>query len=310
MAGKGGGAWKVAYADFVTAMMAFFLVMWIVGQDKPVKQAVAQYFEDPLGIDKGSRSTSLEGPEDATTPGNFESGRGPARGLSMAQKRSMGRKNAAGVAAKKPPHIVIFRHFNRTYSLGTVILFADDSADFDNSGQRKIGRSVPLLRGKPNKVEIRVYAPRKPPAPGGPFADGWQLARARSMATQKLPDGTRGHSERIRLTQEGALEPDTLYMGDYKRVPGSRVEIFALDEYSIKVAIPSRRPAGRKMRTRGKFGDLLCHVDLILIRAYIPAALPPPAAFYQPGWYSVVRLGRLRRSKPSTVRDRHGCDSS
>ena len=49
MAGKGGGAWKVAYADFVTAMMAFFLVMWIVGQDKPVKQAVAQYFEDPLG---------------------------------------------------------------------------------------------------------------------------------------------------------------------------------------------------------------------------------------------------------------------
>ena len=38
MAGKGGGAWKVAYADFVTAMMAFFLVMWIVGQDKPVKQ--------------------------------------------------------------------------------------------------------------------------------------------------------------------------------------------------------------------------------------------------------------------------------
>ena len=102
MAGKGGGAWKVAYADFVTAMMAFFLVMWIVGQDKPVKQAVAKYFEDPLGMDKGSRSTSLEGPEDATTPGNFESGRGPARGLSMAQKnrrppqfRRRGRQEAA-----------------------------------------------------------------------------------------------------------------------------------------------------------------------------------------------------------------------
>ena len=48
MAGHGGGAWKVAYADFVTAMMAFFLVMWIMGQSKDVKQAVAQYFRDPL----------------------------------------------------------------------------------------------------------------------------------------------------------------------------------------------------------------------------------------------------------------------
>ena len=46
MAGKGGGAWKVAYADFVTAMMAFFLVMWIVAQNKPVKEAVAAYFKD------------------------------------------------------------------------------------------------------------------------------------------------------------------------------------------------------------------------------------------------------------------------
>jgi chemotaxis protein MotB len=34
MAGGGGGAWKVAYADFVTAMMAFFLVMWIVAREQ------------------------------------------------------------------------------------------------------------------------------------------------------------------------------------------------------------------------------------------------------------------------------------
>jgi len=51
MAGKGGGgSWKVAYADFVTAMMAFFLVMWIGAQDQKVKQAVANYFVDPSGV--------------------------------------------------------------------------------------------------------------------------------------------------------------------------------------------------------------------------------------------------------------------
>ena len=42
-AGHHGGAWKVAYADFVTAMMAFFLVMWICGQDQQVRKAVSYY---------------------------------------------------------------------------------------------------------------------------------------------------------------------------------------------------------------------------------------------------------------------------
>lgn len=42
-----GGAWKVAYADFVTAMMAFFLVMWIMGQSQTVRASVAGYFRDP-----------------------------------------------------------------------------------------------------------------------------------------------------------------------------------------------------------------------------------------------------------------------
>jgi flagellar motor protein MotB len=49
MAGHGGGAWKVAYADFVTAMMAFFLVMWITGQSPQTKEAISGYFQDPWG---------------------------------------------------------------------------------------------------------------------------------------------------------------------------------------------------------------------------------------------------------------------
>jgi chemotaxis protein MotB len=47
MAAKGGGSWKVAYADFVTAMMAFFLVMWICSQDQNTREAVAHYFNEP-----------------------------------------------------------------------------------------------------------------------------------------------------------------------------------------------------------------------------------------------------------------------
>lgn len=47
--GHHGGAWKVAFADFMTAMMAMFLVLWIVGQSSDVKSAIAGHFQDPLG---------------------------------------------------------------------------------------------------------------------------------------------------------------------------------------------------------------------------------------------------------------------
>jgi chemotaxis protein MotB len=52
--GHHGGAWKVAYADFVTAMMAFFLVMWIVGMSQADKEVIQKYFNDPLKFLEGS----------------------------------------------------------------------------------------------------------------------------------------------------------------------------------------------------------------------------------------------------------------
>jgi len=45
---SGGGAWKVAYADFVTAMMALFMVLWISAQDKEIVIATSQYFQSPF----------------------------------------------------------------------------------------------------------------------------------------------------------------------------------------------------------------------------------------------------------------------
>ena len=56
--GHHGGSWKVAYADFVTAMMAFFMVMWILGMDDKTKQAIEGYFANPVGYKKGFGSGS------------------------------------------------------------------------------------------------------------------------------------------------------------------------------------------------------------------------------------------------------------
>ncbi|MHB1840539.1 MAG: flagellar motor protein MotB, partial [Acidobacteriaceae bacterium] len=45
--GHHGGAWKVAYADFVTAMMSLFIVLWLMNSTPQIKKAVAGYFNDP-----------------------------------------------------------------------------------------------------------------------------------------------------------------------------------------------------------------------------------------------------------------------
>jgi len=50
--GHHGGAWKVAYADFVTAMMALFIVLWLMNSSKQLQEAVGGYFKDPSGKSK------------------------------------------------------------------------------------------------------------------------------------------------------------------------------------------------------------------------------------------------------------------
>src|SRR5579864_2557049 len=62
--GHHGGAWKVAYADFVTAMMALFIVLWLLNMSKPVREAIAGYFKDPAGT-ANKLGTSQEGKGEA-----------------------------------------------------------------------------------------------------------------------------------------------------------------------------------------------------------------------------------------------------
>jgi len=51
-----GGAWKVAYADFVTAMMALFMVLWISAQDEEIRLATSRYFQNPFQITDSANS--------------------------------------------------------------------------------------------------------------------------------------------------------------------------------------------------------------------------------------------------------------
>ena len=63
--GAHGGAWKIAYADFVTAMMAFFLLMWLLGSTAQGDlQGIAEFFNSPLKVAMSGGS----GAGDATSP--------------------------------------------------------------------------------------------------------------------------------------------------------------------------------------------------------------------------------------------------
>jgi chemotaxis protein MotB len=71
--GHHGGAWKVAYADFVTAMMAFFLLMWLMGSTtKDERAAISKYFTEPSLVEgqsptKSTHPTAVQGPGGAST---------------------------------------------------------------------------------------------------------------------------------------------------------------------------------------------------------------------------------------------------
>ncbi|MGO9012178.1 MAG: flagellar motor protein MotB [Bryobacteraceae bacterium] len=68
--GHHGGAWKVAYADFVTALMALFIVLWLMSADKEVQKAISAYFNNPRGTGKqvgtaaAGLGNSIEVPKD------------------------------------------------------------------------------------------------------------------------------------------------------------------------------------------------------------------------------------------------------
>jgi chemotaxis protein MotB len=72
--GAHGGAWKIAYADFVTAMMAFFMVMWLLNTtEAPTRQAIASYFRRPSIFSENQGTTIMQG-----SPGILVDGLPPA----------------------------------------------------------------------------------------------------------------------------------------------------------------------------------------------------------------------------------------
>lgn len=223
MAGAGGGAWKVAYADFVTAMMAFFLVMWITAQSKEVKEAVAHYFNEPN-----------VGPTDPAANKTFRPSRPAAEthksGIELPDpKIILSPGSAARRAPPTKPNLAVLHDGNKPVD-GAVVLFEEGSAELNAEGKEQLNRLVPLLAGKRFKIEIRGHATHRPLPKGSPYRDAWGLCYARSAAVMKHMEEQGIESDRFRLSQAGPYEPFTLRVEVAKRGQNSRVEVCPLND--------------------------------------------------------------------------------
>jgi len=249
MAGAG-GAWKVAYADFVTAMMAFFLVMWIVAQNKPVREAVADYFRNPSGRSdlpgksgsgSGAKLPLKDGGPSPLDKSPFNSAKGRQTSTPGPQSDETTEKRTAA----KGNRMVLGG--DDSLGAGSQVPFPEDSAEVDEAGRRVLDRIAPVLQGKFTKIELRGHASGRMPADSS-FKNPWDLSFARSLSTMKYLVDKGIEPRRIRLSQSGANDPNTQVNAVGEHVSNARVEILVLNEI---VTTPSQADEIRNDRSKG-----------------------------------------------------------
>jgi chemotaxis protein MotB len=102
--GHHGGAWKVAYADFVTAMMALFLVLWLAAQDQKIKEAVERAFRNPfMSLTKESSGLMPTQHKDSSRGGSGKFDNGSANANEVAMLRRLQQDLANSLS--KPPDL-------------------------------------------------------------------------------------------------------------------------------------------------------------------------------------------------------------
>lgn len=218
--GHHGGAWKVAYADFVTAMMALFIVLWILGQSEDVQKSVAGYFKDPIGFSSSKGDNIMPG---GNTP---QSSSGTAQGIDagksissrvkeMEALKQMGEKLLGELSKDENFKSLVGQIKIEFVNEGLRIEIVDSSKDlFFEIGTAKLTEEAKLLLMKigdniaklPNKIIIEGHTDARPYSGGSNGYTNFELSadRAnsarRALTSGKLTDtqvfGVKGYADR------------------------------------------------------------------------------------------------------------------
>ena len=180
-AGHHGGAWKVAYADFVTAMMAFFLVMWLMGSSKPVQDAVGGYFRDPKGTE-AKKGNNLVGPGDIADLKKHD----PLAELETQVKKAMEKMSNFDQLKKQI-------EMTDTPEGLRIEMVEDAKGTFFENGKAEPTKALDEVlkilaaeTGKlPNPVSIEGHTDSKPYANSASYSN-WELSTDRANAARRL----------------------------------------------------------------------------------------------------------------------------
>jgi chemotaxis protein MotB len=218
--GHHGGAWKVAYADFVTAMMAFFLVMWLVGQSKEVKSAVAGYFRDPGIFDQAKSDGPIPGGDLSLDPDGAARDPGASvvdeERIALEQTAARIRQRLAEVpelkALGKQIEIQVTRDGLRIELLDaeSQTFFASGSAALAPGTEKVLTVIARELGTLKNSIVIEGHTDSRPYATTDLYSN-WELSADRANAARRVMErsglqagqvrGVRGYADRqLRLT--------------------------------------------------------------------------------------------------------------
>ncbi len=221
-----GGAWKVAYADFVTAMMAFFLVMWILGMDQGVKDMVEGYFSNPVGF-KRAFSGGSNPLGQGSSPASMELTR--AMLMTKEHQKTRFEETAEEISGKMADaglpsetgadvELVITDQGLRIELMETgegEVFFAKASSDLKPSLRSVLGMIAPELQALPNVVVVEGHTDSVPFGSEG--YSNWELSVDRANAARRAMvagglDGNRivevrGHADRQPKNPEDTLDP-------------------------------------------------------------------------------------------------------
>ncbi len=175
--GHHGGAWKVAYADFVTAMMALFIVLWLMNTSKPIQQAISGYFKDPAGTGK------LTGTNQAPSP---ESSKASLDKVKAELEKAI-RQVANFDKLKDHIELTVTPEGLRIEMLESKAGTFFESGQTDPNGD---GREMMMTIGEelgkvPNKVSIEGHTDSQPFAARANYTN-WELSADRANASRRL----------------------------------------------------------------------------------------------------------------------------
>ncbi|GAB4144542.1 MAG: flagellar motor protein MotB [Ignavibacteriales bacterium] len=195
--GHHGGAWKVAYADFVTAMMALFIVLWVLNQSEDVKKAVSNYFKDPTGYSQFGKNV-IVGQNSGFMPkkdATLQTGKGNSKEEQKKKFEEMKEQIKKELSKNK-----VFTDIEKKIKFEIVneglrieMLETEDNFFFDIGSARLNTKAIEVLKkiaaqisNLPNLIVVEGHTDARPFAAGSQTYTNYELSADRANSARRV----------------------------------------------------------------------------------------------------------------------------